>query len=668
MAKRLPEKYNPGDLDRTRSNLGQLSKEEADRMKDILGGEIGIERTDNALQEKYAQIKKTSSKSSTSGRPGGSRTSGPNTGGSVYTAEKSRSGPAGKAQQITAPVYTGHYISKKTKKTRLSYLDRIRIDRMAAKPEHQIKTRSAVVSSYLSFLVKSKDTVNPDFIREGEQFFYNHIESLVTDLTSLLKLVKPIIFKNYINQYYRDLIKILISWDLKELNSILSDLQKSPRNREIQDCGRLCSIIYKPIVSVAHIDIKHLYAAVDRLYRVLIIVRSEEPEELVSIKNRYSNIREKIKIVFKDVSYTCYPLLLKLTGSKFQYYREFLSKDRETIIKFLSISEDSLVEPPDNLEDLGKKQYSLDHLKQKLQKEREEQQAAQKKDSHMHNESDVTKSLEILEQLFPESNWKKQKEFPDFYPYFQPLFKFPRGTELIANEDPLQQIVVLAAVIQELLYGFRSIKIKGEHAEAIDKAADGWHLFIDELIQNHYSKMLVEYCRMVEKGPEYSAGKFGQKLLTDIYWFKRRFILPHLKFKVLYKSESIPLKAPKFHEQIGKFHAALAGLMDGLENSSDRNSLIENYSDPFHFEIKNITSFRLKKVLQNENVAPTNENLLRHTLMMLSALDFLVNSQNSPFYSVRPEEIPIYRYDPVYQGKPRYSVPLIDTEALLKKY
>ena len=93
--------------------------------------------------------------------------------------------------------------------------------------------------------------------------------------------------------------------------------------------------------------------------------------------------------------------------------------------------------------------------------------------------------------------------------------------------------------------------------------------------------------------------------------------------------------------QIGKFHAALAGLMDALDNSSDRNSLIENYSDPFHFEIKNITSFRLKKVLQNENVAPTNENLLRHTLMMLSALDFLVNSQNSPFYSVRPEEIPI---------------------------
>ena len=69
------------------------------------------------------------------------------------------------------------------------------------------------------------------------------------------------------------------------------------------------------------------------------------------------------------------------------------------------------------------------------------------------------------------------KEFPDFYPYFHPLFKFPKGSELIANEDPLQQIIVLASVVQELLYGFRNIKIKSEHNETIEKTADRWHLF-----------------------------------------------------------------------------------------------------------------------------------------------------------------------------------------------
>ena len=53
MGKSQPERYNPGDLDRTRSNLGELSREEAERMSSILGGEIGIEKTDEALQQKY---------------------------------------------------------------------------------------------------------------------------------------------------------------------------------------------------------------------------------------------------------------------------------------------------------------------------------------------------------------------------------------------------------------------------------------------------------------------------------------------------------------------------------------------------------------------------------------------------------------------------------------
>ena len=165
--------------------------------------------------------------------------------------------------------------------------------------------------------------------------------------------------------------------------------------------------------------------------------------------------------------------------------------------------------------------------------------------------------------------------------------------------------------------------------------------------------MLIEYCRNVEKGYDYSSGKFGQKLLIDIYWFKRRFIFPYLKFKILYKSESIPLKAPKFHEQIKNFYSALSGLMEEFDKSDNRQSLIENYDEAFHFEISNITSYRLKKVLQKENIAPTNENLLRYTLMFVSLMDFLINSPNSPYYAVKQEDVPVYRYDPVYQGKPQ---------------
>ena len=421
-------------------------------------------------------------------------------------------------------------------------------------------------------------------------------------------------------------------------------------------------------MTVSHIDIKHIYAAVDRLYKILGILYSESPEELVSIKNKYLDIEEQIKIVFKDIAFTCYPLLLKLTGSKFHYYREFMNRKRGTILQFLKIDESSLLIPPQSLQELGKKQYSLSHLRTRLEKEREEQLKKLKSEKKEYDEKSTVDSLVFLEQLFPESNWKRHKDFPDFYPYFHPLYKFPKGTELIACEDPLQQVIILAAVIQELLYGFRSISINSGFKDEIEKTADRWHLFIDEIIQKNYNKLLSNYCRSIEKGVDYSTSKFGQKLLTDIYWFKRKFILPYLKFKVLYKSETIPLKAPKFHEQVARFNTALSGLLDEFDNSSERQTVIGNYNAPFHFEIRNITSYRLEKLLAKDNIAPTNENLLRHTLMIVSLLDFLLNTENSPFYQMNTEEIPVYRYDPVYQGKPLYSVTMIDTEALLKKY
>ena len=384
MAKRPPEKYNPGDLDRTRSNLGELSREEADRMKEILGGEIGIERTDDELLHKYEDIRKMSASKTSGGRNAGGGSSGTvissdsRSGTDLHGSGQKSSESFRELHKSALTAYTGHYISRKSHKNRLSYFERIKIDRMAARPEHKIKTRSAVVSAYLSFLFKNRDTVNPEFIMESENFFYRHIESLVTDLKAMLKMVRPSIFKNYINPYYRELLKILISWNLEELSSLMSDLQKAPRNREIQDCGRLCTVIYKPIISVGHIDTKHLYAAVDRLFQVLIILFRDEPDELISIKNYYLDVKDKIKIVFRDVAFTCYPLLLKLTGVKFHYYREFMIKNRSMILKFLNVDENKLVIPPDSLQELGKKQYSLNHLKKKLDKEKEEQLAAMK--------------------------------------------------------------------------------------------------------------------------------------------------------------------------------------------------------------------------------------------------------------------------------------------------
>ncbi|MBI9107298.1 MAG: hypothetical protein JEZ04_11195 [Spirochaetales bacterium] len=640
MGKRPPEKYNPGDLDRTRSNLGNLSREEAKRMASLLGGDIGTEKSDEQLTSKYKELK------SSSYSPHPRTTGGKKTGSTVYS---------------------GHYKQKKAYNPKIRYIDRIKIDLLASKPEHKIKTKSAVLSSYLSFIVKPKDRINPEFIALGDNYYYSHIEALVSSLKQLLKQLDPLVFRQYVNPFYRDIIRQLISWDLKEMNQNLVLLQKSPRNIEVQKCENLCRYIYRPIMTLNGVELNHIFGALDRLYKILILLHAEEADKLTLIEEGYTTAREKIRIVFKDVAYTCYPLLLKLSGSRFYYYNDFIKYRWNTILSLLQIKkEDSLI-TPDPIEAALKNQYSLSHLKKALDDEKKKIEDSLRKPYKQRDESEISGAPAFLEQLFPESGWKNYQNLPDLYPYFHPVFNFPKGTELIAAEDPLQQVVILAAVIQELLYGFRNLSIGSAQNEEIEEETGKWHLFIDEMIQNNYNKMLIEYCRNVDKGVEFSAGRFGQKLLVDTYWYKRRFILPYLKFKTLYRSQSIPPTARKFHHSVRNLFRLLQNLLVDFDASEDRKSIIGNYSEPFSFEIENTTSRRLRKVLLAEHIATTNENLVRHTFMIISLLDFLLNSPDSFYYKIEAEDIPIYRSDPVYQGKPLYSVRLIDTEKILNR-
>lgn len=644
MGKRPPERYNPGELDRTRSNLGDLSREEAERMASLLGGDVGTEKPDEELVSKYQKLRSTASRSPS-----------PRAGKKNKTVKKSAGGP----------VYSGHYTSRTKPKQKVSYFDRIKIDQIASRPEHRIKTKSAAISTYFSFIVKTKDRVNPEFISGGERFYYSHIETLVNSLKYLLKQIDPPIFRRYVNPFYRDIIQQLIAWDMTELNTNLSLLQKSPRNTEVSECEKLCRCIYKPIITISPVELSHVYGAVDRLYKVLLIMHADSQEELKIIELKYADVREKIRIVFKDIAYTCYPLLLKLCASRFYYYNDFIKHRLAAILDFLRIKNEDLLRTPEPIQESLKQQYSLAHLQKLLDEKKQEIEQQLKITENKREESEISDAPDFLEQLFPKSGWSSYRSFPDFYPYFHPLFNFPKGTELISAEDPLQQIVVLAAITQELLYGFRNIVLKSEHKEEIEKITDKWHFFIDDMIQKHYNKMLIEYCRNVEKGVDFSAGKFGQKLLVDTYWFKRRFILPYLKFKTLYRSQSIPPKAMKFHISVRTLFMQLESLLEEFDKSENRQSIISNYAEPFKFEIENTSSRRLKTVLNAENIAPTNENLIRHSFLVISMLDYLINTPDSIYYKAKAEDIPIYRYDAVYHGKPQYSVKLLDTQTLL---
>jgi len=60
MAKRSDPHYQPGELDQVRNKLGPLGDEEAKKMADLFGGEMGNEAADAAIEESYQQLRRRS--------------------------------------------------------------------------------------------------------------------------------------------------------------------------------------------------------------------------------------------------------------------------------------------------------------------------------------------------------------------------------------------------------------------------------------------------------------------------------------------------------------------------------------------------------------------------------------------------------------------------------
>jgi len=177
--------YQPGELSRVRDKLGVTDVSEAKRIAQLLGGEVGTEKSaevDSHLNKKNAFVggKKRSRKVDVS--------SGENAG----EALKKRSGP-----------FPGDDPSVPAK---LSYSERVKIDQYAGQVTFEIKSSMQVLVSFFSFFKEPVDYVSPRFVTVRMSDYFNRIEKLVNAARSLfpknnakrnnqLKRTSPFVYK-----------------------------------------------------------------------------------------------------------------------------------------------------------------------------------------------------------------------------------------------------------------------------------------------------------------------------------------------------------------------------------------------------------------------------------------------------------------------------------------
>ena len=639
MAKKPPEKYNAGELDHTRRNLGNLSLEESRRMAQLLGGEVGVERADLELEKKYQKLHDLNRRKSDRFLPAAATSPG----ASRYEKRaKHRTDPRGEKNP--------------------SYLNRIKMNFLAARSSHGIKTYLGAVASLFSFLFPVRDTINPRFIIRGDEIFFHHIESLVLAVRGLSALNQKYSVNRLQSPFFITILSILKDWDIVGLHQELTHLQIAPRSLTVKYCSNLVRMMYTPIIRLSNVnDGYHIANALKRLYDLDLLSLPERHPDIEKIKNYYNSAAMELDYIFRVLKFQCYPILMKVACTAFSRYSSFFFQNNEEILEFLGLSPQDIVTVP------RRDKQETDTA--------DEPEEVDEEISGDPLESPVfQKGFEILERLFPQAGWQRLGEFPDLYPYFRSLFVFPRGFELVPQEDPIQQIVILISILQELFYGFRSIQFgymrnpDGTVVEVgpqIEKATEDWRVLFDELLAKEYLSHLYEFCREVEKNPRFATSVFGVKQLDYLSWIRKLHLMPHLVINRP-RPREITLSEPKLYELTPQLRHTLTYIARDLADPSDHSvTSIENPWENFAFEIESPISRRLREVLKLHREDTNNANLLLYTFSILLILDELINNARSHCFPYLPACI--YRRESEDTDMPLYTVPAIDTSRIFRE-
>jgi hypothetical protein len=676
MIKKEKAIYAPGELSRVRGKLGNLDIEEAKRMAQILGGEVGVERSENKPIKKIRHETVDVVVGGRGRRPPQRR--------SMDNAEE---GP-GRRQGAVKKKYDPS--DDPSVPIKASYRERVKMDRYAGQTEFDIKSPSQVIYSMLSLFGDIIDYVSPIFVTRRMNDYYSRIELLVTSTRTLfprnnlrrnerLKKVSPFAYL---------VLDTIRYWNIERISGDLARIQARPRNVKVSDFAEILRAVYKPLFILGKLNQDtHIKESYKLLYKVLFL---ENPAEA---KDKYQElIRAALNafgVIRRDVHYLMYPLLLKTLSDRWFSYESFFTARKNRFMAFINVTEDAQIEPAQVLVEEKKEPDENNPSEEQEQggeaaaeEDDPEAEARKAKQNALDMEKRmVDRGIQTLEALFPKAGWERLSLFPDLYPYFSDVFDLKKGYELIAPTDPLLQVVVLMRVLEELFFGIRyvtfgaSIGANGD-LEQVDEVLvtiiNNWNGYIKHGFGNEYLPRLTEYCRILDSSAESRTSSYAKRLLNELNWVKRLYFFPYYKFEstfppTIQKKDVVPLY-PEFRHLRKYLTMVAAGIEQGNKQGGAETKApcdgIDNPWEPYVFQVPNPLSIRLDALLSAKK--RNNASLIFFTLAVATVLDHLVNNENSWAYTDRSS--PLFRSLDGEGIVPLFGVDTkIDAEAIFKQ-
>lgn len=613
--------WEPGTLEKTRKNIGNIDENEAASMAKKLGGEVYYERTTN--------------KSSSNTNPN-------NTGRIVRKQTGTESNNTSEMAQMQRKRNKEDLplISKKTNTL---------IDKLMMSNDYRIKPNLGFFNFLRSLQKNGTEKLNPDFYNSSLKLMIEHMETFITVIKTLIQIA-PATYKSRIinkNDAKFKFLRMVASWTMQGIKQEYAFIQYRANEQLLTaDLIPIVRAIYTTIITV-------YYYGNNKIPKLIKEIYADEANYPDAPQDKLSGYAKQAitewLYIDTEIVKKLYPLLMRMCSDSFESYPAFFTAKIADILKFTKLHKFDLLLP-----------------EKKTEQAKEEKKSTVQPPQKGIKDGTVQTGLKLLDQLFPQAGFTNLDSHPDLYPYFQPLYKYEDGFNMLSAENPIQTIMVLLHIIEDCFQGCRNINFvipetAKQGSDSITSVLDDWSAYREDLFERLYCEPLKDLVNSLYSQADYDKTQLGKKLITSLLWQTTYHYLPNFKFTQLILEHPVDNSKykPLFHRTdfARKYLTLVINECDTVAKTKGSVKLITNPWEHYHFDIQNEVSKRIDVLLGAQNKTSTtnatNANLLKYTLCFISVLDWYINNPESPAYTTDPFHI--YRVSPA-DGKPQFSV------------
>lgn len=618
--------WAPGTLEETRKAIGDIAPEEAKMMSKKLGGEVMYERSEPETMVIPA-------KSSRAGRIVRQN--------AAESVKKSSAEPTAiehsrRRAQDELPVISQKFDAQ--------------IDKLMMSDEYKIKPNYGLFNFIKKFQKGGNEQLIPEFCTFTLKQHVESIQAFITVIKTMIQIA-PASYKTKIASGVETKFKFLrmiAGWQLQTLRLALIDVQDSEPPYLVSDLIPFTQAMYRLLIQV-------YYYGENKIPKLIKEIYTDESKYPEAPREKLSELAKQAitdwLYIQNEIIKRHYPLLMRMCSAVYADYPDFFKSRVSDILRFVELHKYDLLLP---------------------EKSKEEEAVPAKKESPPEigaHDKIVDTGIVLLDRLFPQAGFKNLEKHPDLFPYFQPMYKFLDGFNVLSPENALQVVVVLLRILEDCFQGCRNIKFtqnnldsKTSGTDSILSVIDSWTGYRETVFEKLYCDPLNNLVNQIYSQKDFEKTQFGKKLMTSLLWQTNYHFLPHFKFEqLLLEHPADESKMPPLFRRTDFARKFLMHVVSQCDKAAKERGIVESVANPwdhYTFEIPNEVSKRLDVFLGGQNTGEAtganNANLLKYTLCILSVLDWWINNAESPAYSSAPMRI--YRIS-TEDGKPQFSVP-----------